>query len=96
MTAPTYKDLCPTPPKHKDFISKQKLQGYPYVLSSDLGMAYRVQRLPFAVVIDAAGTVKAKGLVNNREQLESLFNALDSGVASVQQFAAIREMEAAE
>jgi hypothetical protein len=35
--------------------------------------------------------VKAKGLINNREQLESLFNALDAGVASFQQLKSIRE-----
>jgi hypothetical protein len=30
--------------------------------------------------------VRAKGLINNREQLESLFNARDLGVASVQSY----------
>jgi len=77
--------------KHIAFIERQKLSGFPYVLSSDLGMAYRVQRLPFAVLLDKTGIVRAKGLVNNREQLESLFNALDAGVASFQQLESIRE-----
>jgi len=31
--------------------------------------------LPYAVLLDDQGLVRAKGLVNNREQLESLFNA---------------------
>ena len=48
-----------------------------------MGIAYRVSRLPFAAVIGEDGTVRAKGLVNNREQLESLLNAKDLGVASV-------------
>jgi len=78
--------------KHQEFIRRQKLSEFPYVLSSDLGMAYRVQRLPFAVLLDQTGTVRAKGLINNREQLESLFNALDSGVASFQQLRSIREV----
>lgn len=78
------------PEKHIEFIGRRKLSGFPYVLSSDLGMAYRVQRLPFAVLLDASGTVRAKGLINNREQLESLFNALDAGVASFQQLESIR------
>lgn len=77
--------------KHEEFIRKQKLANFPYVLSTDLGMAYRVQRLPFAVLLDKSGTIRAKGLVNNREQLESLFNALDAGVASFQQLKSIRE-----
>jgi methylamine dehydrogenase accessory protein MauD len=74
--------------KHLEFIRKQKLSGFPYVLSADLGMTYRVQRLPFAVLTDRQGVVRAKGLVNNREQLESLFNALTAGVSSLQQFVA--------
>lgn len=77
--------------KHLEFIDRQKLSHFPYVLSTDLGMAYRVQRLPFAVLLDQTGTVKGKGLINNREQLESLFNALDAGVASFQQLKSIRE-----
>jgi len=77
--------------KHLEFIDRQKLSNFPYVLSTDLGMAYRVQRLPFAVLLDQTGTVKGKGLINNREQLESLFNALDAGVASFQQLKSIRE-----
>ncbi len=80
--------------KHREFIAKQKLQSYPYVLSSDLGMAYRVQRLPYAVLIDASGVVRAKGLVNNREQLESLFSAFESGLSSVQHLVALKEQGA--
>jgi methylamine dehydrogenase accessory protein MauD len=56
------------------------------VLSTDLGMTYRVSRLPFAVLIGEDGIVKAKGLVNNREQLESLFSAKELGVTSVQDY----------
>jgi hypothetical protein len=38
------------------------------------------------VLLDSTGTVKAKGLVNNREQLESLFNAHEMGIGSIQGF----------
>jgi methylamine dehydrogenase accessory protein MauD len=72
--------------KHKRYIENAGLQTYPYVLSAELGMTYRVARLPFAVLIDPAGVIRAKGLVNNREQLESLFNAHEMNVASIQQF----------
>lgn len=72
--------------KHEAFITSHKLDQFPYVLSSDLGMAYRVSRLPYGVVLDSEGTVRAKGLINNREQLESLFNAKEMGVASIQGF----------
>ena len=79
--------------KHREFIQRQKLAAFPYVLSADLGMTYRVQRLPFAVLSDPTGVVRAKGLVNNREQLESLFNALSAGVSSLQQYAASHAAE---
>lgn len=72
--------------KHKVFIGHAGLATYPYVLSSELGITFRVSRLPFAVLIDERGTVRSKGLVNNREQLESLFNAKEMGVDSLQAF----------
>lgn len=68
------------------FIEAQRLQDFPYVLSAELGMKYRVSRLPFAVVIDESGIVRAKGLINNREQLESLFRAKELGVESIQRY----------
>lgn len=73
-------------PKHEVFVKQQSLDMFPYILSTDLGMGYRVNRLPFAVLIDGEGIVRAKGLVNNREQLESLFNAKELGVASIQSY----------
>jgi methylamine dehydrogenase accessory protein MauD len=72
--------------EHRTFVTQRKLQSFPYVLSKELGMAFRVSRLPYAALIDGAGVVRAKGLINNREQLESLFNARDLGVASVQSY----------
>ncbi len=72
--------------KHKRFIETANLSGFPYVVSTELGLAYRVSRLPFAVLYDEHGTIKAKGLINNREQLESLFNAAEMGVGSIQNY----------
>ena len=60
---------------------------FPYVISEQLGVTYRVSRLPFAVLLDDEGVVRAKGLVNTREQLESLFNVLETGYASIQDLA---------
>jgi methylamine dehydrogenase accessory protein MauD len=73
-------------PEHAAFQEKAKLAAFPYVLSTELGMAFRVSRLPYAVLIGEDGRVRAKGLVNSREQLESLFAAKELGVASVQEF----------
>lgn len=67
-------------------IAEERLDAFPLVLSTELGMAYAVSKLPYAVLIKADGDVAAKGLVNNREHLESLFEARRQGVASLQQY----------
>ncbi len=71
---------------HRAFVRDRKLEQFPYLLSRDLGVSYRVSRLPYGVLIDNEGIVRAKGLVNNREQLESLFNARELGHDSVQAY----------
>lgn len=72
--------------KQRAFYEKAELADFPYVLSADLGMAFKVGKLPFAVLIDEQGRVRAKGLINSREQLESLFTAKDLGVESIQEY----------
>ena len=71
---------------HESFRQRAQLTQFPYVLSAALGMQYRVSKLPHAVLVDEAGRVRAKGLVNSREQLDSLFAARDLGVGSVQEY----------
>ena len=73
-------------PEHVAFYRKAGLDDFPYVLSTDLGVAFKVGRLPYAVLIGEDGKVRAKGLVNSREQIESLFAAKELGVDSVQEF----------
>jgi methylamine dehydrogenase accessory protein MauD len=68
------------------FVRQARLEEFPYVLSTELGLAFKVSRLPHAILIDEAGRVTAKGLVNSREQLESLFTAKELGVSSVQEY----------
>lgn len=72
--------------EHLRFMREQGLQALPYVLSTELGMSYRVSRLPYAVLLDAKGNVAAKGLVNSREQLDSLLNAHDMGTPTIQRY----------
>ncbi len=74
------------PEEHAAFRRRAALTDFPYLLSAELGMAFRVGKLPYAVLLDEAGRVRAKGLVNSREQLESLFTAKEMNVASVQEF----------
>jgi methylamine dehydrogenase accessory protein MauD len=74
--------------EHTDFVATNAIDRDRYVLSSALGLAFQVGRLPYAVLIDAEGVVRARGLVNTREHLESLFEAQRLGVASVQEYVA--------
>jgi methylamine dehydrogenase accessory protein MauD len=71
---------------HQRFAEASNLQSFPYVLSTELGVSFRVSRLPFAVLIGEDGIVRAKGLINNREQLESLFSAKELGIDSIQSY----------
>ena len=71
---------------HLKFVREHQLEDFPYVLSQELGMTYRVSRLPYGVMLDRRGTVVAKGLVNSREQLDSLLNAHDMGQHSIQHY----------
>jgi methylamine dehydrogenase accessory protein MauD len=70
----------------REFVSAQGLDGIPYVVSAALGLAYQVSRLPFAALLDERGVLRARGLVNSREHLESLFEAKRLGVASLQEY----------
>ncbi|HLX37776.1 MAG TPA: methylamine dehydrogenase accessory protein MauD [Candidatus Binataceae bacterium] len=72
--------------EHERFINTQSLGDFPYILSQELGMTYRVGKLPYAVLIDETGVIRAKGLINTREHLESLIHAKEMGVASIQEY----------
>nr|WP_310522222.1 methylamine dehydrogenase [Polymorphobacter sp.] len=67
------------------------LSAMPFILSERLGRAFGVAKLPYAVLLDEGGTVAALGLVNSREHLESLFEAKERGVASLQDYLSRRE-----
>jgi methylamine dehydrogenase accessory protein MauD len=72
--------------EQREFVAAQGLEGIPYVVSTALGLAYQVSRLPFAALLDEKGVLRARGLVNSREHLESLFEAKRLGVASLQEY----------
>jgi methylamine dehydrogenase accessory protein MauD len=80
----------------REFVQAQKLGNFPYVVSTPLGLTYQVSRLPFAVLIDAEGVLRARGIVNSREHLESIFEAKRLGFATIQAyFESIARHEAA-
>jgi methylamine dehydrogenase accessory protein MauD len=72
--------------EQREFVRAQGLEEIPYVVSAALGLAYQVSRLPFAALLDEQGVLRARGLVNSREHLESLFEAKRLGVASLQEY----------
>ena len=72
--------------EHEAFVRAHRLAERPYVLSTELGLPFQVGKLPYAALIDADGVLRAKGLVNTREHVESLFEAMERGVGSVQEY----------
>lgn len=75
----------------RQMITEHRLADFPFVMSESLGRSFGVAKLPYAVLIDEAGKVASLGLVNTREHLESLFEAKERGVASIQDFLSRRE-----
>jgi len=74
--------------QHRAYVEDLRIDDYPYVVSQAFGMSYAVSKLPFAVLIGADGVLRSKGLVNTREHLESLVEAMRSGIATLQDYAA--------
>jgi methylamine dehydrogenase accessory protein MauD len=72
--------------EHREWLRESKLESWPYILSQQLGMTMQVAKLPFAALIDENGILCARGLVNSREHIESLFEAREQGVASIQEY----------
>ena len=71
---------------HQAYVAGQGLQAFPYVVSEILGKTYGVSKLPYAVLIDEQGKIASMGIVNSREHLESLFEAKEHKVASIQEY----------
>tara|TARA_R110000868_G_scaffold159_2_gene1502 strand:+ start:56222 stop:56827 length:606 start_codon:yes stop_codon:yes gene_type:complete len=71
---------------HQAYIKQYELQAHPYIVSELLGKTYGVAKLPYAVVIDEQGNVASMGIINSREHLDSLFEAKERKVASIQDY----------
>ncbi|NHO32588.1 thioredoxin domain-containing protein [Acetobacter fallax] len=56
--------------------------------NTETGRMLAVDRVPFAVLLKQSGDVEARGLVNNREHLESLLTVTETGYESIQSFLA--------
>jgi methylamine dehydrogenase accessory protein MauD len=71
---------------HEDVLRRHPLGDIPYVVSAEIGIGYRIGRVPYAVLLDEHGVIRAKGLVNTREHLESLVEAKAMNFASLQDY----------
>lgn len=67
-------------------IEEHGLEGQTYISAPQVGMAFHVGKLPYAVLLDSDGVIRAKGLVNSREHLESLVIAQETGYGSIQDY----------
>lgn len=74
------------PEAQEKLIADAGLENSRYVISPEIGMTFQIGKLPYAVLIDAAGTLKAKGLVNSREHLDSLFETELLGSSTLQEY----------
>lgn len=75
---------------HPAYVKQQGLDKFPYIVSELLGKTYGVAKLPYAVLIDEKGNVSSMGIVNSREHIDSLFEAKERNVASIQDYMANR------
>ncbi|MBN7797342.1 redoxin domain-containing protein [Parahaliea mediterranea] len=71
---------------HAGYVARKGLEQFPYVVSELLGKTYGVAKLPYAVLIDEQGAIASMGIVNSREHLDSLFEAKELKVASIQDY----------
>ena len=76
---------------HARFALDHDLDTADYFVSTELGLRYQIAKLPYAVLIDSDGIVRAQGIVNTREHVESLFEAQALGVGTIQEYLDDRE-----
>lgn len=70
---------------HRGYVARKGIDQ-PYVVSELVGKSYGVSKLPYAVVIDEQRRVASMGIVNSREHLDSLFEAKERNIASIQDY----------
>ncbi len=71
---------------HAGYVLRKGLSDFPYMVSELLGKTYGVSKLPYAVLIDEQGRIASMGIINSREHLDSLFEAKERKVASIQDY----------
>jgi len=72
--------------EQRRLISQFDLDERSFVNGPEIGMTYRVDKLPYAVLLDDKGVIASKGLVNSREHFESLIIAKETGFSTIQAY----------
>ena len=72
--------------EQQKLITQFGIDEHCFVNGPEVGMAFRVDKLPYAVLLDDQGVISAKGLVNSREHFESLIVARETGYATIQSY----------
>lgn len=67
-------------------IAQHGLDGHAFLNGPEVGQAFAVAKLPYAVLLGEDGAILSKGLVNSREHLESLIVAHEMGIGTVQDY----------
>ena len=81
--------------QQRQMVERHAIDPERFANAPEVGRAFQVAKLPYAVLISAAGVIVAQGLVNSREHLESLVTAYELGLRSVQEYLARRTSHSA-
>lgn len=72
--------------EHREMADRFDIPYQWFINAPEVGRAFQVAKLPYAVLISELGIIVAQGLVNTREHLESLVVAHETGLRSVQEY----------
>jgi len=81
--------------EQRQMVERHGIELERFANAPEVGRAFQVAKLPYAVLIGADGVIAAQGLVNSREHLESLVTAYELGLRSVQEYLAQRASHSA-
>lgn len=65
--------------ENRSFVAQYKLDRIPFAISRTAAHEYSITTTPYGVLIDQQSSIRAKGIVNNIDHLESLLNAAELG-----------------
>lgn len=74
-----------TEEEHREFLAGAGIGAeLAYLDAREVGIAYQIGTTPYGVLLDADGSIAAKGLCNNMQHVESLLNAMESATPTIQ------------